>query len=512
MSLAERSNQSCDEPHRPFSDGPISKKVRRCSAEDPIVIRVPVSSSDCCQQPQIFNTDNSSLLADLLYPLDMSSFLNVHFRQSAVHIVSKSKAQRTEMISEALMDLNPGDILSETASEDIFCWVRDSTTHRLTSVKVDSHTAEILHKAGHSTYCRAPLELEKILVDGLNHDVGLERGEVEIFMGTEGHVTGWHTDFQENFTLQLSGTKKWRLRRGSAKHVLRGLTPHYQDPGSVEHQLLAGRLADPALQFSIPETETETVLQQPGDVLYFPAGMWHEVTTVEPGVSLNISLMGKTYASVICQALEHYLLTQDAFRKRVTTWEAKGSLTSLLSGLAHEVQGFSDTVGAQGILPPSLLSVPLRRQDDGEEQGENGSEGDGESSDIDLLESPYEVPVPYQYDRAFYERQLHQGYALRKNPLACLLLQKEITHYYYGSHVEDDELSCGDVLVLNVNYASGDMHDGPRVRKVFYLSRTERKALSCLLEGNLVAFSDIDDIEILNALLHYGGLVWVKPT
>ena len=36
------------------------------------------------------------------------------------------------------------------------------------------------------------------------------------------HLTNWHTDFQENLTLQLRGKKKWRLKQGSVKHPLRG--------------------------------------------------------------------------------------------------------------------------------------------------------------------------------------------------------------------------------------------------------------------------------------------------
>lgn len=32
---------------------------------------------------------------------------------------------------------------------------------------------------------------------------GRPRGEVETFVAPSGHVTGWHTDFQNNFTFQL---------------------------------------------------------------------------------------------------------------------------------------------------------------------------------------------------------------------------------------------------------------------------------------------------------------------
>jgi hypothetical protein len=41
-------------------------------------------------------------------------------------------------------------------------------------------------------------------------------------------VTDWHFDFQENWTLQLKGKKRWRLRASGVTHPLRGCTPHYQ--------------------------------------------------------------------------------------------------------------------------------------------------------------------------------------------------------------------------------------------------------------------------------------------
>ena len=54
---------------------------------------------------------------------------------------------------------------------------------------------------------------------------GAPRSEGETFASRAGHVTGWHFDFMENFTLQLSGTKTWRLKRSAVDVPLRGCTP-----------------------------------------------------------------------------------------------------------------------------------------------------------------------------------------------------------------------------------------------------------------------------------------------
>ena len=78
----------------------------------------------------------------------------------------------------------------------------------------------------------------------------LGRGEVETFIGTKNHVTDWHTDFQENFTIQLSGRKRWTLKQGTVKNPLRGTTPHYcSSEDVIENQIKAARLTNPGFQF-----------------------------------------------------------------------------------------------------------------------------------------------------------------------------------------------------------------------------------------------------------------------
>jgi ribosomal protein L16 Arg81 hydroxylase len=52
--------------------------------------------------------------------------------------------------------------------------------------------------------------------------------EIEIFVSKKGNYTDFHMDFQENFTFQLKGSKKWRLKteHGMQAPVL-GFSPHY---------------------------------------------------------------------------------------------------------------------------------------------------------------------------------------------------------------------------------------------------------------------------------------------
>lgn len=63
-----------------------------------------------------------------------------------------------------------------------------------------------------------------------------QMGEIETFVSRKGNYTDWHTDFQENWTLQLKGTKTWKLLRSGLEAPLLGFTPHYKDSGNLEQQ------------------------------------------------------------------------------------------------------------------------------------------------------------------------------------------------------------------------------------------------------------------------------------
>ncbi|ACI65782.1 predicted protein [Phaeodactylum tricornutum CCAP 1055/1] len=508
------------------------------------------------------------LLHDLLDPMTNDEFLNRNFRKSAVHVTvtqEKDREQRIAKLRARLFDLDSESILQHTASDTVFVWLRNTTTGLIQSIAVaDLETALALHRAGHATYCRAPPSLERLLVGALLENTGLGcgqydptgssltslgRGEVEVFQGTAGHVPSWHTDFQENFTVQLSGVKRWRLQKGSVTHPLRGCTPHYRSPSSVEPQLKAARMIDKNFQFAHPKKdvnavgEVEEVVLRPGDVLYFPAGMWHQVVTEEPGVSLNISLMATNYAALTCQALQHVLLQKSSWRECVTrsVSTSNGSqsisviehLKSLLQALPDIVREFEAGGGAQSILPPCLHYSKFTKLMDKENriEADNGSmeeESDDSSATLEelpVLEPPFEIPAEHSLTRKAFIKRL-ETHTLRKNPLAVLARYDEITRFYnqtdhteFSSHVrreEDDsdenQIPDDQVYVLNVNFAGNEGQES----LIRVLIRNTDEFL-CSLYGNVSNRVEIDDgalesknvRNVLDCLIYYGYLVWV---
>ena len=201
--------------------------------------------------------------------------------------------------------------------------------------------------------------------------------------------TGWHYDFQENFTLQLSGVKRWTVQKGTVRApVARGCTPHYNAPEAVESQLLAARLAHRDFCFGEPERgqnavgEVEVVTLRPGDVFYFPAGMWHTIDVMEPGVSINISLMATNYASVTCQALQHVLLKKEEWRRPVQSKRGGSATTvvdelqALLRTLPDIIRDFERNSGAEAILPPVMHHPKAEAVHDGTDLGSDNGEDD----------------------------------------------------------------------------------------------------------------------------------------
>ena len=67
-------------------------------------------------------------------------------------------------------------------------------------------------------------------------------------------------------------------------------------------------------RYPLSDKEQELFIN-PGEIIYFPAGMCHSVETIEKGISINISLMSVNYASLVSSAIHHFLINKDAWRQ-----------------------------------------------------------------------------------------------------------------------------------------------------------------------------------------------------
>ena len=488
---------------------------------------------------------------------DVKSFLSETFRKSAMHL--KGGALDKLGCFDGLK--MTGRLYEETASENgVHVWLLDRATSKIKSILVDAEQAKILHGAGHATYCRAPGEVEEILVSNFLSDLGIGcgryepsgegwgKGEVEIFVGTNGHFTDFHFDFQENFTIQLSGSKKWRIKKGSVPSPILGATPHYLSEAVVEGQIKAARLGDSEFQFAPPDckdSEVEEVLVEAGDIWYFPAGMWHSVETVDPGVSMNISLMGKSYADIFCDSLKGYLRRDDAWRSLVLDDVHNGKLA------VNNLQDLIDSKAYMGklglhssmIVPPVVSArraLVVQEEEEEEEEGglelgegwdeveeEKGLEGvevssvcddediqdDDEEEDSDDIDN---LVIDIDNDQCKTKLKKTKKNSVIRNPLALILREEEVNRYFRAltNHKKNKKDGCtrqsiSQRYIVNVDFAGGDEMMKSTTRAILVANKDGEgmKLIEKVLKGGTITERD-QNIEAFHWLIFLGVVVF----
>eukprot|EP01039_Chlorochromonas_danica_P007203 gene7203-7969_t len=336
----------------------------------------------------------ASLLKTLFASEDSVSLFKEKVFQKNPAVCSNASISALE---KAMLGLDVKALLAQTSSEQIHVWLPRRDKASLDSITVDdAEQAYKLFMAGHSLYCRAPAQVEEALVAKALEEMRFgavgstdrfRRGEVETFFSRAGHVTEFHADFQENFTIQLAGSKEWIFRDSTATHPLRGCTPHFNDEKErdvVEQQLKVLRLGDENFSASqVQGGSSSSVVLRPGDVLYHPAGLWHKVVCLEDSISINISLTGASYAEVLCSSLQQVLMENHAWRAVVSSEprQALQVMQSLLTSLPNIVQKLTSS----DVLPyPALIHGDSNvRDEDANDEDDDAEEEEEEVVDED---------------------------------------------------------------------------------------------------------------------------------
>jgi len=179
---------------------------------------------------------------------------------------------------------------------------------------------------------------------GIRYPDNTLRGEIEIFASRKGNLTDFHHDYMDNFTVQVSthatpnrvhhtaanhltlslslavqlqGKKRWRFYSPEVVAPLRGCTPHYSSLGTEELQMKLHRVANLNASF-LPSQEvlshSTTVELEPGDMLYFPPGCWHQVLCTEDSLSMNMSLMPSSWTDLAVRGVQQLMYECNAMQ------------------------------------------------------------------------------------------------------------------------------------------------------------------------------------------------------
>lgn len=163
------------------------------------------SKAEAHQKRHVIDLLDSENLLQNLFPFSGSeSFFDSHFKRHPV--VTRGDQECLLSLKKLLFNLDISELIKSSASDRIHVWLSQRlstglTSNALESIPVEDHTTAVkLYWAGHSIYCRAPLELEKDVVPKLLNELGLgitgsgtdryRRGEIELFLSRAGHVTG----------------------------------------------------------------------------------------------------------------------------------------------------------------------------------------------------------------------------------------------------------------------------------------------------------------------------------
>ncbi|KAI2510183.1 hypothetical protein MHU86_4215 [Fragilaria crotonensis] len=446
----------------------LLKSLATKTPECPVLsITLPVSDS-----PPTLEIASEQLLEQLIHPISKQTFLEHAFRKKALHVTGTGTKSRIEGIIEELHQLDPEYLFQETSSDNVFVWLQQSDGKIQSLELQDPKQALLLHQiGGHATYCRAPPSVEQPMVANLlratgfgcgqydpsgESSISLGRGEVEVFIGTKSHTTQWHFDFQENFTIQLSGRKTWKLQQGIARYPTRACTPHYAAPDVVESQLKAMTTSS-KFQFGNPNNARGAESNAVGKV---------DEVTLGPGDF----------------SLQHLLLQSGDEGWRETIHHGSSSkddvvrkLQVLLEKLPGIIQNFSNSYGAAAIIPPILRKAPSFQvdghekdfrsddqgdgDDDGESDGGDDSdeEGDGvqvdEDADRHVLGAEVTDVSSFECPTGWSSASPGSGYALALNPLGWVRPVDEITSFYQPGERHPD------LYVINFNYAGNELHE-----------------------------------------------------
>ena len=198
-------------------------------------------------------------------------------------------------------------------------------------------------------------------------------GEIEIFLSRKGNYTDFHIDFQQNFTLQLKGSKTWRLlvEPGMEDNV-RGFTAHYDHSDCVGHLESQAKTHSAFNKVDIGKAydkkrlikESTTVVLNEGDFLYHPAGIWHSVESTEDSVSINFSLRQLRVADLIGNALKMHMLRQPELRQGISIAGGEEQFRSTIQSGLKSASKYLAGLKPESLVPysmhvPRILTVDL---------------------------------------------------------------------------------------------------------------------------------------------------------
>jgi 50S ribosomal protein L16 3-hydroxylase len=254
--------------------------------------------------------DPKLTLGDLLAPLPLADFVARFWQKGPYH--APGTASLTDRLRAILGSFDLAHLLGLAADATVMGYVGGLTDRR---ENVAAAQALELYDRGYTLYftlSRSPVLNELAATVARDAGISTLSSWCSVFASkTSGGGLKTHFDNNENFTVQLSGTKVWTLW-----------------PGTVDRPIHCCRRDEPLI---VPDSGMymdararsaelgpgEEVVMSPGSILYHPRGSWHATSASSESISLNICLEPMTWYDVLLGAAAARLVSSPALRATV---------------------------------------------------------------------------------------------------------------------------------------------------------------------------------------------------
>lgn len=262
-------------------------------------------------------------LADLVAPLRLPQLVNEYLDRRPLYIKANEAKQQlaarlfnAELLrnalarGHALRAAEPYDAFSLRA---IFPPDHEGPVEiPITPVQVDTLLAAGASICAHDIHLGD--EALAAFVSSAKHALGFAgRMGMSCYVSPKGRGLTTHFDAQSVMTLQIEGKKRWRYSEKPALAVPRA-NAVLEANGKVEWSAVSpGDIPFP--EISAPTEAMQEVELEPGDLLYLPAGHWHETLAGEPSIGLVLYFVPMSFSTFLERWLWSCFEENDAWIK-----------------------------------------------------------------------------------------------------------------------------------------------------------------------------------------------------
>ncbi len=240
-------------------------------------------------------------------PLDLETFRDEYFSKRTLY-----RAPSPERL-ETMLAVHSWDVdeLLRIPGVKVLAWFNALNGGHLTA-EVSSEAARKLYRGGTTLYLQEVPALEAI-GDEIARALKVPRHNIvcALFCNQRGARTRAHFDPVDTITLQLKGSKRWRV---AANELTPDPTTSWGTLDGSSKKAELWQYGHDELPKSMPAGAEELFLE-PGAVLNVPLGFWHETESDEESVSLHIHRVPLPWVDAVLVSLRALLLRERPWRE-----------------------------------------------------------------------------------------------------------------------------------------------------------------------------------------------------